>query len=300
MILQKIWIIPLFALLLLPIFASNVFAQEEPFLLDRDCKKGMFVAYKIDNSKSACVQPYTLRELISREWAFPHFSHGGRSIDANTTEEFQETCEKNQIVIQGGYSPYSKTNVLGLVEIQEKEIEGYPGILLTLYNPTHSKIGSSYGGGISVWVDCIDPNVGSFDECQKVSHYINTKNWPIMECRTLDEKQFFIDENVEMAKNSGIELYTINYLSSISLEFVGKTDRVDKEISFSIIAPNGDVISSWNEFAPSQGEFRVAVTTGGPLWKQQDGTFALTAKQVDVPNYVAFSEFEIKDGKIIR
>ena len=100
-------------------------------------------------------------------------------------------------------------------------------------------------------------------------------------------------------KNYLIELYTINHLSSSSLEFVGKTDRVDNEITFSIIAPNGNEISTWNEFAPSQGEFRTSVTTECPLWKQ-DGLYTLIAKQVDVQYYEVFSEFEIKDGKIIR
>jgi len=299
MVLQKISIISLFVLLLMPIF-SDVLAQDEQFLLERECKKGMFMAYKIDNSKSACVNTDTLRELISREWAFPHFNQGGRGVDANSTIEFQETCEKNQIVIQGGYSPYIKTNVLELVEIKEKEIEGYPGIAMTISNPTDNKIGGTKVPGLSMWIDCLDPTVSDFYGCQEASHYTNTKNWPIIECRTLDGKQFFIDENIEMAKNSGIELYTINYLSSSSLEFIGNTDRVDKVIFFSITTPNGDEISSWSEFAPSEGEFRVAVTTGGPLWKQQDGTFTLTAKQIDVPYYEAFSEFELEDGKIIR
>lgn len=282
----------------MPIF-SDVFAQEQ-FLLERECKKGMFVAYKIDNSKSACVNPDTLRELISREWAFPHFNQGGWGVDANSTIDLQETCDKNQIVIQGGYSPYSKTDVLEFVEIKEKEIEGYPGIVLTLYNPTDSNIGSGKVPGISVWIDCLDPAVSDFYECQEASHYTNTKNWPILECRTLDGKHFFIDENEEMAKNSGLEFYTINYLSPNSLEFVGKTDRVDQEISFIITAPNDDEISTWSEFAPIDGEFRVTVSTEDPLWKQQDGIFTIIAKQVDIPYYEAFSEFELKDGKIIR
>jgi len=299
MVLQKIGIVPLFALLLIPIF-SDVFSQEEQFLLERECNIGMFVAYKTDNSKSACVNPDTLRELISRGWAFPHFNQGGRGVDPNSTIDLQETCDRNQIVIQGGYSSYDKIDVLELVDVKETTIDDYPGIVITLHNPTDSKVGSGKVPGISVWIDCLDPTVSNFYECQEASHYTNTKNWPIIECRTLDGKQFFIDETVEMSKNSGIEIYTVNYQSSNSLEFVGKTDRVDKMISFSITAPNGDEISTWTEFAPSEGEFRTTVTTGGPLWKQQDGIYTLTAKQVDVPYYEAFSEFELEDGKIIR
>ena len=54
-----------------PIIHIPVSAQDDLFSLYRDCDKGMFVAYKIDNSKSACVHPETLRELVSRGWAFP-------------------------------------------------------------------------------------------------------------------------------------------------------------------------------------------------------------------------------------
>jgi len=264
------------------------------------CREGKFVAYKLDNSKSACVTPDTLRELVSREWAFPHHNHASWKVNAHTTIQLKETCtDKNQILVQGGYYP-TRGSELEFKKFTKTETEGIPGVAITLSNPTDYSMGSSRTGNANVFVDCINPNVENFYECQEASHYTNTKNWPILECRTLDGKQFLIDENAEMAKNSGIEIYTINYLSSSSLEFVGKTDRVDKVISFSITAPNGDEISTWSEFAPSAGEFRIAVTTGGPLWKQQDGTFILTAKQADVSYYETFSEFELEDGKIIR
>lgn len=264
------------------------------------CNDGKFIAFKIDNSKPACVSLETLHELISREWAFPHASQGGKGIDANSTKEYSRTCGDDQVAVQSGYFSYVEPDVLEIVNVVEKEIDGYSGFVMTIHNPTDSKIGGSKVPGFSLWIDCIDHNASNYDECLEPSHYLNKKNWPILECRTLDGKRFFIDENEEMAKNSGIEIYTINYMQSHSIEFVGKTDRVDQEISFTVMAPNGDVVLTWTKFAPNEGEFRITVTTEDPLWKQQDGTYTIIAKQDSLQYYVASSEFKLKDGQIIQ
>ena len=202
-------------------------------------------------------------------------------------------------MVQGGYYP-TRGFDLDFVAMEKKEIDGYQGVVITLHNPTDQDTGTARFGNANVFVDCIDPNVNDFYQCQEVSHYTNTKDWPVLECRTIDGKQFYINENEEMAKISGIDLYTTNYLSTQSIEFVGKTDRTDLEITFSIDAPNGDEVSTWKEFAPAKGEFRTTVTTGDPLWKQQDGIYTITVKQTDMQYYVASSEFQIKDGNIVR
>lgn len=305
----------LYAFLLIPIFASTAFAQESPSQggivanvddytivenasLARDCTFGMFTAFKLDNSKTACVYPDTLRELVSRGWAFPHTNHGSWGIAAHSTQTVQETClNENQILVQGGYYP-TRGFDLELKELERTEVDGYSAISVTLYNPTDFDSGSARFGNANVFVDCIDPDVDNYYDCQDVSRYVDVSNWPILECRTIDDKHFFVDENVEMSKNSGIELYTMNYLDDYSLEFVGKTDRIDSEITFVVTAPDGNDVSTWTAFAPVEGEFRTSVVVDSS-WSQ-NGIYTFTAKQNDIPYYTVYLEFQVTHGKIVR
>ncbi len=296
----------LFAFLLIPIFLSTAFAQESPsheesiaddVSLTRDCTFGMFTAYKLDNSKTACVFPDTLRELVSRGWAFPHTNHGSWKIQAHSTETVTETClNENQILVQGGYYP-TRGFDLELRGLERIEIDGHRAISVTLYNPTDSDSGYARFGNANVFVDCIDPDVDNYYDCQDVSRYVDTSNWPILECRTIDGKHFFVDENVEMSKNSGIELYTMNYLDDNTLEFVGKTDRIDSEITFVVTAPDGNNVSTWTDFAPPEGEFRTVVTS---ISSWDDGLYTFTAKQDSIPYYTVYLEFQVTNGKIVR
>lgn len=304
----------LFALFLIPAFAGVTFAQESPshgenianfddyIIVDdsslaRDCTFGMFTAFKIDNSKTACVYPDTLRELVSRGWAFPHTNHGSWNVESYKTQTITETClHSHQVLVQGGY--YSTRGFdLELKSIEMVNVDGYPAVSVTLYNPTSSDSGSARFGNANVFVDCIDPDVDNYYDCQDVSRYVDTKNWPILECRTIDGKQFFVDENTEMSKNSGIELYTMNYLDDHTLEFVGKTDRIDEEITFVVTSPDGQDVLEWTDFAPAEGEFRTVVTSI-PSW--DDGLYIFTAKQDNIPYYTVYLEFQVNGGKIVR
>lgn len=112
----------LFALFLIPIFIGFTSAQESlshrgnianfdeytiasDISLARDCTFGMFTAFKIDNTKSACVYPDTLRELVSHGWAFPHTNHVSSNIESYKTQNVTETClHSHQVLVQGGLS----------------------------------------------------------------------------------------------------------------------------------------------------------------------------------------------------
>ena len=266
--------------------------------LNQDCSFGMFAAYKVDNSKVACVFPDTLRELVSRGWAFPHANHGSWKIDGHTSATVKETCpEKNHILVNGGYYP-TRGFDLDFEYIERVTVDGYSGVSVSLYNPMEGDLGTAKFGNANVFVDCLAPNVKTFYECQEASHYTDVSNWPILECRTLDGKRFYIDENVEMSKNSGIELYTMNYLNDNTLEFVGKTDRIDEQITFVVTTPDGNDVSEWTEFAPAKGEFRTSISVDSS-WNQ-DGIYIFTAKQTDIPYYTVYLEFQVTNGKIIR
>ena len=267
--------------------------------IDITCKDGLTIGYKKDLSKAICTTPETIYKLERRGWIIsPTHSHHDPSMYEN---DIAVLCNSSDdILVSYGYSKRDDDIEAKVVSFERIQYDGHAGALLTFDRAFDGGMARGANNGYFPYIHCINESVDTFDKCMNVSHHYSNSNYPIVECLTLDGKKFSYDEALAMSKNSGIEIYTINHLSSHSLEFVGKTDQVDQMISFSIVAPNGDEISTWKELAPDEGEFRVAVTTGGPLWKQQDGTFTLVAKQVDVPYYEAFSEFELADGRIVR
>ncbi len=268
-------------------------------MVDVTCKDGLSIGYKKDLSKAICTSPETIYKLERRDWIVsPTHSRSDPSIYEN---DLAALCNSpDDVLTSYGYSKRDDDIEAKVVSFERIQYDGHAGALLTFDRTFDGGMTRGANNGYFPYIHCINEFVDTFEGCMDVSHHYSDSNYPIVECLTLDGKKFSYDEVEAMSKNSGIEFYTINRLSLDSLEFVGKTDRVDQMISFSVTTPNGDVISAWDELAPDEGEFRVTVTTEGPLGEQQDGTFTITAKQVDVPYYEAFSEFELVGGRIIR
>ena len=268
-------------------------------IFDVTCRDGLTIGYKKDLSNAICTTPETIYKLERRSWIIsPTHSHHDPSIYEN---DIAALCNSpDDVLVSYGYSKRDDNTEVRVVSFERIQYDGYAGALLTFDRVFDGGMARGANNGYFPYIHCINEFVDTFDGCMNVSHHYSNSNYPIVECLTLDGKKFSYDEVVTMSKNSGIEIYTINHLSSVSLEFVGKTDQIDEMISFSILAPDGDKISAWKEFPPDEGEFRIAVTTEDSLWKQQDGIFTLIAKQVDVPYYETFSEFELVGGRIVR
>ena len=114
---------------------------------------------------------------------------------------------------------------------------------------------------------------------------------------TLETGIFNPEPNV--AKDAGLELDTIVIENgSTMFEVTGLTDRVSQDITVTVTAPNGNVVTV-SQIPPAlDGEFATVITTGGSLWKQ-DGFYTVTAQQFDDPKYTASTEVDIKDGVVI-
>ena len=105
------------------------------------------------------------------------------------------------------------------------------------------------------------------------------------------------EPNVAIAK--GLKLDMAQFVNG-SDEFTvsGLTDRVSQDITITIIAPNGNVITV-AQISPSlDGEFEKVITVGGPLWKE-NGFYTVNAKQFDEPKYMDSIEVDILDGTVV-
>ncbi len=85
---------------------------------------------------------------------------------------------------------------------------------------------------------------------------------------------------------------------STMFEVTGMTDRVSQDITLTVIAPNGNVMTV-DQISPNlDGEFAAEIMVGGSLWKQ-DGLYTVTVQQYDDSKYTASIEVDIKDGVVV-
>ena len=85
---------------------------------------------------------------------------------------------------------------------------------------------------------------------------------------------------------------------STMFEVTGMTDRVNQDITLTVIAPNGNVMTV-DQISPDlDGEFAAEIMVGGSLWKQ-DGLYTVTVQQYDDSKYTASTEVDIKDGVVV-
>jgi len=113
------------------------------------------------------------------------------------------------------------------------------------------------------------------------------------------ETGIFVPNENNAATDAGIMLDAIIIDNgSTMFEVTGTTDRVSQDITVTITAPNGNVVTI-DQISPMlNGEFAAGITVGGPLWKQ-DGFYTVTVKQFDDPKYTASTEVDIKEGVVV-
>ena len=112
------------------------------------------------------------------------------------------------------------------------------------------------------------------------------------------ETGIFEPTEPNVAEDAGLEIYADAVLGSTTIDISGWTDRVSQDITLTITAPNGNVVSVAQVSPMLDGQFTSVITTGGPLWKQ-DGFYTVTAQQFDDPNYTASAEVDIADGVVV-
>ncbi len=112
------------------------------------------------------------------------------------------------------------------------------------------------------------------------------------------ETGIFVPTIPNTARDPGLEIWAEAEIGSNIIEITGETDRVSQDITLTVTAPNGNIVSIDQVSPMLNGEFTSVITTGGPLWKQ-DGFYTVTARQYDDPKYTASTEVDIKDGVVI-
>jgi len=113
------------------------------------------------------------------------------------------------------------------------------------------------------------------------------------------ETGIFTPNETHVATDTGIMLDAIVIENgSTMFEVTGNTDRVSQDITLTVTAPNGNVVTI-DQISPMlDGEFSAEIAVGGSLWKQ-DGFYTVTVQQFDDPKYTASTEVDILDGVVV-
>ena len=114
------------------------------------------------------------------------------------------------------------------------------------------------------------------------------------------ETGIFTPTENNVATNLGLSLDPIGIVyGSTMFEVTGVTDRVSQDITLTITAPNGNVISV-DQISPMlDGEFVAEVNVGESSSWKQDGMYNITVQQFDEPEYTDSAEVDILDGVVV-
>ena len=112
------------------------------------------------------------------------------------------------------------------------------------------------------------------------------------------ETGIFVPNETNIAEDAGIEIYAEAVIGSDRIEITGWTDRVSQDITLTVTAPNGNIVSVDQVTPMLDGQFTSVIITGGPLWIQ-DGEYTVTAQQFEDPKYTASEIVDIEDGVVV-
>ncbi len=101
-----------------------------------------------------------------------------------------------------------------------------------------------------------------------------------------------------LATDRGLEMFADAVPGSTVIGISGHTSSTQTDITITVTAPNGNVVSV-DQISPGiNGNFETEIATGGPLWKQ-DGFYTVSVQQGNSPFFIATERVEIVDGVVI-
>ena len=139
--------------------------------------------------------------------------------------------------------------------------------------------------------------------------YVEVNNGMTAETSTGDSSVISIQSSGDLRVASTESLNEIRGLSieanamegSDTIEITGHSTTVNQDVTFTVTAPNGNLVSIDQVTPDSSGDFATDISVGGPLWSQ-DGMYIVTAQQGDPQNGSIFTdsvEVEIADGLVV-
>ena len=109
--------------------------------------------------------------------------------------------------------------------------------------------------------------------------------------------------DIKMSDNStsivqGLSIEANAMEGSDTIEITGHTSKANVDVTFTVTAPNGNLMSVDQTSPKSNGDFATDISVGGSLWSQ-DGTYTVTAQQGNDSMFVDSVEVDVADGLVV-
>ena len=111
-----------------------------------------------------------------------------------------------------------------------------------------------------------------------------------------DDKPTVVTESSEIRQGLSISANAME--GSDTIEITGTTTKTNTDVTFTVEAPNGNLINVDQISPQSNGEFALNIAVGGPLWSQ-DGAYTVTAQQGTGSAFTDSVEVEVADGLVV-
>ena len=104
------------------------------------------------------------------------------------------------------------------------------------------------------------------------------------------------DEPASIVQGLAIEANAME--GSDTIEITGHTSKANVDVTFTVTAPNGNLMSVDQTSPKSNGDFATDISVGGSLWSQ-DGTYTVTAQQGKDSMFIDSVEVDVADGLVV-
>ena len=114
----------------------------------------------------------------------------------------------------------------------------------------------------------------------------------------IERLMVYDEESGAIPEPTGITIEATGEIGSNIIMVSGDTDRFGEDITLTVTAPNGNIVTVEQITPEIGGSYGAMITTGGDLWKE-DGFYTVSVQQTDDPLYSASAEVDIADGLVV-
>jgi len=136
----------------------------------------------------------------------------------------------------------------------------------------------------------------SVDVTSGMTAETSTGDSSMVSSQTSGSLEIVSSESISEAQGLSIEANAMEGSDTIGI--TGHTSKTNEDVTFTVTAPNGNLMSVDQTSPQSNGDFATDISVGGSLWSQ-DGTYTVTAQQGNDSMFIDSVEVGVADGLVV-
>ena len=136
----------------------------------------------------------------------------------------------------------------------------------------------------------------SVDVTSGMTAETSTGDSSMVSSQTSGSLEIVSSESISETQGLSIEANAMEGSDTIGI--TGHTSKTNEDVTFTVTAPNGNLMSVDQTSPQSNGDFATDISVGGSLWSQ-DGTYTVTAQQGNDSMFIDSVEVGVADGLVV-